>query len=96
MLKALKSGSVRGYNVVPPVLTTWKMGGARDSDIDDVQVMKDKGLFMEGSKNLRHSAREAMAQWFRNDQTPLTELSEEQLHPPPPEKSDKAKEAKEG
>jgi GR25 family glycosyltransferase involved in LPS biosynthesis len=62
MLMALKKGSIRGYSVVPPVLTTWKTGNARDSDIDNVHDMKDKGLFMTGSKNLRHSARVAMAE----------------------------------
>lgn len=72
MLKALQSGSVQGYSVLPPVLTTWKLGNGRDSDIDDLQEIQEKGLFMKGSRNLRQSAREEMARRFRSNQTPLT------------------------
>lgn len=67
MLMALQSGAVRGYSVIPPVLTTWKLGGdqgARDSDIDDVQEQKNKGMYMEGSLNLRNSARVAMHELY--------------------------------
>lgn len=86
MITALKSGSVRGYSVVPPVLTTWMERGERDSDIDKVEDLMQKGLFIEGSKNLRHSAREAMSEMFNNEQIPLTEQSEQQqLYQPPSE-----------
>lgn len=74
--------------MVPPVLTTWMERGERDSDIDKVEDLMQKGLFIKGSKNLRHSAREAMSVRFKNEQMPLTELSEQQLHQPPSEKLD--------
>jgi hypothetical protein len=62
----VKRGYLKAYTVIPPLFTTWKIGGAQDSDIDDIKEKekepKDGETFELGSKNLWSSARARMKQ----------------------------------
>jgi hypothetical protein len=33
----LKNGFLKGYTVIPPLVTPWKVGGIKDSDIDEME-----------------------------------------------------------
>lgn len=52
-----KNGWIKGYTILPPVLSMWKVGGEKDSDIDDVAEQERKGGYAMGSENLRSSMR---------------------------------------
>jgi hypothetical protein len=62
----VKKSYLKAYTVIPPLFTTWKIGGAQDSDIDDIKEkekeLKDGETFESGSRNLWSSARERMNQ----------------------------------
>jgi hypothetical protein len=55
----IQKGMLKSYTVVPPLVTPWKMGSTRDSDIDDLKEEAGKELPF-GSENLRNSARRAL------------------------------------
>ncbi len=62
----VQKGYLKAYTVIPPLITTWKIGGAQDSDIDNIEEkekeLKDGETFELGSGNLWSSARETMNQ----------------------------------
>lgn len=57
MISLIQKGILDSYTIIPPIVTRFRTGGPRDSDIDEVSPNdSDPG----GSENLRMSAREVM------------------------------------
>lgn len=59
MINRIQSGYLRSLTVVPPLITPWRTGEVSDSDIKELD--KAEGKLPQGSENLRHSGRVAMA-----------------------------------
>ncbi|OAA69243.1 Glycosyl transferase, family 25 [Akanthomyces lecanii RCEF 1005] len=59
MIKGIQSGGLTSLTMVPPLFTPWKTGTVSDSDIDNLETTEDE--LPQGSENLRHSARRALA-----------------------------------
>lgn len=62
-----KNGKIKGYTVLPPVMTAWKVNNERDSDIETVDGISSKGFKKEGSENLRESTRKIMEEELGNN-----------------------------
>ncbi|KAJ5381905.1 uncharacterized protein N7496_004333 [Penicillium cataractarum] len=58
MIELIKKGIVDSYTIIPPIVTRFRTGGAKDSDIDDVKP--EDAEVEPGSENLNMSARKAM------------------------------------
>ena len=58
MIELIKKGIVDSYTIIPPIVTRFRTGGAKDSDIDDVKP--EDAEAQPGSENLNMSARKAM------------------------------------
>lgn len=57
MISLIQKGILDSYTIIPPIVTRFRTGGPRDSDIDEVSPNdSDPG----GSENLQMSAREVM------------------------------------
>ncbi|KAJ5494918.1 hypothetical protein N7539_000034 [Penicillium diatomitis] len=54
----IQKGIVNSYTIIPPIVTRYKTGGTRDSDIDDKKPEDANGG--TGSENLNMSARKAL------------------------------------
>jgi hypothetical protein len=65
MTDRIKKGRLKAFTIIPPLVTTWKTGGVKDSDIDDMNAKEAKlkeGQVLEvGSKTLKKRAREEMS-----------------------------------
>jgi hypothetical protein len=66
----IKEGLLRSFTVIPPLITPWKTGGVKDSDIDDMKAkeaeLKEGDKLDVGSQNLWKSARLSMSEVFGN------------------------------
>ncbi|KFZ18104.1 hypothetical protein V501_01353 [Pseudogymnoascus sp. VKM F-4519 (FW-2642)] len=62
MTDRIQKGYLNSYTVVPPLVTPWKTGSPRDSDIDDLKAKQEKENkeLPSGSENLQNSARRAI------------------------------------
>lgn len=58
MIDLIKRGIVDSYTIIPPIITRYRTGGARDSDIDDPKP--GDAEVKPGSENLNMSARKAL------------------------------------
>lgn len=58
MIDLIKKGVVDSYTIIPPIVTRFRTGGAKDSDIDEVKP--EDAEAEPGSENLNMSARKAM------------------------------------
>ncbi len=60
MTDRIQKGFLTAYTVVPPLVTTWKVGTVGDSDIDNLNEKLEEGPLESGSQNLKESARRAL------------------------------------
>lgn len=58
MIGLLQKGIVDSYTIIPPIITRYRTGGSRDSDIDEVNP--EDAQAQTGSENLNMGARKAM------------------------------------
>ncbi|EPS34900.1 putative lipopolysaccharide beta-1,4-N-acetylgalactosaminyltransferase [Penicillium oxalicum 114-2] len=58
MIGLIQKGIVESYTIIPPMITRYKTGGSRDSDIDEAKPEDANGG--TGSENLNSSARKAL------------------------------------
>jgi hypothetical protein len=58
MIDLIHKGIVDSYTIIPPIMTRFRTGGARDSDIDEVKP--EDAEVEPGSENLSMSARKAL------------------------------------
>ncbi|KAJ5928185.1 hypothetical protein N7466_007141 [Penicillium verhagenii] len=61
MIGLIQKGVLDAYTVIPPLITPFWVGGARDSDINEEKDMEESEKRVLGSENLRNSARLALA-----------------------------------
>lgn len=63
----LHAGKLQGLTVTPPLISMFKTGSSRDSDINGGGRNPDGGVGNEkgSSKNLKNSARKAMKEWVK-------------------------------
>lgn len=64
------AGVISGYTMTPPAFTSWRVGGAQDSDNDP--GMMGQEVISEGpskgeSRNMKNSVRRSLDAFFRKD-----------------------------
>ncbi|KAJ5704115.1 hypothetical protein N7493_011253 [Penicillium malachiteum] len=66
MISLIQNGILDAYTVIPPLITPFWVGGARDSDINEEKYMEEGTERALGSENLRNSARLALAELIKH------------------------------
>lgn len=66
MISMIQKGILEAYTIIPPLITPFWVGGARDSDINEEKYMEERGERVLGSENLRKSARLTLADLIKN------------------------------
>jgi hypothetical protein len=62
MIGLIQKGIVNSYTIIPPLITPFRVGGAKDSDIDEKRYIR--GDLPPGSENLKSSVRSALANFI--------------------------------
>lgn len=78
----LHAGKLQGLTVTPPLISMFKTGSSRDSDINGGGKNPDGGVGNEkgSSKNLRKSARKAMKEWVKPQGVVITPIPPQDLN----------------
>ena len=66
MIRLIQKGILDAYTVIPPLITPFWVGGARDSDINEKYTGERSEQRVLGSENLRNSARLALSDLIKN------------------------------
>lgn len=60
MIGLIQKGVVESYTIIPPLITPFRVGEAKDSDIDEERYVRND--LQPGSENLKSSVRSALAE----------------------------------
>ncbi|KAJ5614677.1 hypothetical protein N7528_008331 [Penicillium herquei] len=66
MISLIQNGILDAYTVIPPLITPFWVGGARDSDINEEKYTEEGSERVLGSENLKNSARLALADLIKH------------------------------